>query len=135
MDVVVDANVIIAALISPQGYTADLFFTSPLRIFAPASLFDEIKEHKDELLQKTGLSEFDFDAAFSLLGARVIFFPFTEFLSFIPHAEVISPDPDDVEYLALALKRGCPLWSNDKELKRQTAVSVVSTSELMRLVH
>jgi predicted nucleic acid-binding protein len=41
------------------------------------------------------------------------------------------PDPDDIDFTALALKLDCPLWSNDKELKQQTVVKVFSTSELI----
>ncbi|PIN85274.1 MAG: hypothetical protein COV47_03030 [Candidatus Diapherotrites archaeon CG11_big_fil_rev_8_21_14_0_20_37_9] len=41
----------------------------------------------------------------------------------------ISPDPKDVPYFALALKLRCPIWTNDKLLKKQKKVKIISTSE------
>ena len=44
----------------------------------------------------------------------------------------ISPDPDDVEYLAVALSLGCAIWSKDSDLKeKQSRVNVFSTSDLI----
>ncbi|MCK4435272.1 hypothetical protein KAU87_00515, partial [Candidatus Bathyarchaeota archaeon] len=58
------------------------------------------------------------------------FIPLEEYSSFMKEALAI-PDPDDIDFPALALKLDCPLWSNDKELKQQTVVKVFSTSELI----
>ena len=133
MDVVVDANILIAALISPSGHTADFFFSHVLRIFAPELLLEEVEEHKNELLKKTGFSEKDFNQLVVLISKRIIFFPIIDFLPFIQKAKEICPDPDDAAYFALALKLHCPLWSNDKKLKGQEEVKVFSTSELLAL--
>ena len=63
----------------------------------------------------------------------VEFIPLEEYSSFMKEALAI-PDPDDIDFTALALKLDCPLWSNDKELKQQTVVKVFSTSELISLL-
>jgi len=60
----------------------------------------------------------------------VEFIPLMEYASFMEKASAI-PDPDDVDFAALALKRDCPIWSNDKELKQQSVVKVFSTSDLV----
>ncbi|MBN2517441.1 MAG: hypothetical protein JXB14_01210 [Candidatus Altiarchaeota archaeon] len=52
---------------------------------------------------------------------------------FMEKARNLSPDPNDSEYFALALKLGCPIWSNDKALKKQDVVRVYSTKELSEL--
>jgi predicted nucleic acid-binding protein len=49
-------------------------------------------------------------------------------------ARLFSPDPDDVAYFALALQLRCPLWSNDKRLKEQNEVHVLTTTELAALL-
>ena len=134
MDVIIDANVIIAALISPAGHTADIFFSPLLSIFAPELLLEEVKEHKKELMLKTNLSGSDFEKALAFLTKEIILFPAIEFLPFLPKAKQISPDQDDIAYLALALKLRCPLWSNDKALKLQSEVKVFSTSELLQFL-
>lgn len=134
MDFIVDANVAIAALISRSGHTADLFFSPMLSIYAPELLLHEIWKHKEELIIKTGLSATDFGKALAFLSAKIKLFPVEEFLPSLPRAKEVCPDPDDVPYLALALHLGCPLWSNDKELKKQSAVKVLSTSEVLALL-
>jgi len=45
----------------------------------------------------------------------------------------VSPDINDVPYLALALKLNCPVWSNDRKLKNQNAVRIYSTQEIIRI--
>ena len=46
----------------------------------------------------------------------------------------ISPDINDTEYFALALKLKCSIWSNDKKLKKQNKVKVYSTEEIVRVI-
>ena len=41
---------------------------------------------------------------------------------------------DDIDFLALALKLKCLLWSNDKLLKEQSKVKVINTEEMISLV-
>ena len=117
MDLIIDANIFIAALISPRGHTADLFFLDALRLYAPEFLLEEIDEHEEEIVLKTGLSEVKFHQAVTFLRTQIRFVPVIEFLSFLPRAKEISPDVDDVAYFALALKQRCSLLSNNKLLK------------------
>lgn len=39
----------------------------------------------------------------------------------------------DLEYFALALSLSCPFWTNDKKLREQDALNVLSTSEVLAL--
>ncbi len=134
MELVVDANIFIAALISPHGHTAHLFFLDFLQLYAPEFLLEELEKHRDEISAKAGLSEENFHRASAILGARIRFVSLTELLVFLPSAKKISPDPDDMAYFALALKLCCPLWSNDGQLKSQPEVRVFSTSELIQFL-
>ena len=54
---------------------------------------------------------------------------------FQKEAEKISPGLKDTQYLALALKLNCAIWSNDKKLKEQDKVKVYSTNELLQVLH
>lgn len=67
-----------------------------------------------------------------ILQWRIEFVPVEEFKDFLKEAELVCPDPDDIEYFALALKLNCPIWSEDKRLKKQSKVKVFSTSELLK---
>src|SRR3989344_2896932 len=133
MELVIDANIFFSALISSGGKTQELLFSEELILFAPEFLGEELRKHEPEISKKSGLSKNDFELAVSLISSRVYFVPFSEFKQFLTKAKKISPDPNDVEYFAVALKHACALWSNDKELKKQDEVKVVSTTELLKL--
>jgi len=131
MKLVIDANIIISALISFAGKTADLLFSDKFELITPEFLLEEIEKHKPEILHKSGLSEVEFDLALSIITSKITFIHSSEFEFFVPKAKLTSPDPNDAEYFALALKYKCPIWSNDKKIKNQDLVEVISTTELL----
>ncbi len=133
MDLVVDANVVISCLIASGTKTTELFFSEQMHLFAPEILKVEIGKYKEEIIKKSRLDPGNFDLALNILSARINFIPFSDFETFLPKAIAVCPDPNDVEYFAVALKHACTLWSNDKALKRQEEVKVLSTSELLKL--
>lgn len=133
MLLVVDANVLFSAIIT-GAKTSDLMFSGWLQLIAPEFLFAELEEHRGEILAKSSLAKDDFEKFTSLLKRRIDVIPRREFEKFLPDAKVFSPDPDDAEYLALALQFGAAIWSDDKELKRQTKVKVLSTKELIEFL-
>ena len=57
---------------------------------------------------------------------------FNEFREFEEKAKKISPDPDDVLYFALALRLRCAVWSNDKKLKEQKIVNILTSEEIFK---
>ena len=128
MDLVVDANIVISALIG-KGRTLDLLFSERFRLFAPQYLFEEITKHKAEILEKSLLGEAQLDAFLSLVTLRISIVPKAEFEKML--AKDISPDPNDREYFALAMSLGCPIWTNDKKLKEQERVRIFNTTELI----
>ena len=132
MELIIDANIFMSALISSKGKTRDLLFQDSINLFAPEYLLKEFDKHKKYITKKAKLSEEDFNLALDLVSSRIKFIPFSEFEQFITKAEEISPDPNDVEYFALAIKLGFPMWSNDKPLKQQKIVMVYSTTELLK---
>jgi predicted nucleic acid-binding protein len=44
-------------------------------------------------------------------------------------------DPEDVPFLALALAKGAPIWTDDRHFRRQNVVRVISTAELVAQSH
>ncbi len=130
MDLVVDANILFASLIKDNA-SYRLFFNEKLHLFAPEYIFSELEEHKAEILEKTEKTIEEFDNALDILKKRIILVPLEELREFIQKAELISPDPDDMAYFALALKIKCAIWSNDKKLKEQNTIEVYHTHELV----
>ncbi len=133
MDLVVDANVVISCLITSGTKTAELFFSENVHLFAPEFLKAEIGKYKEEINKKSGLDAGNFELMLNILSAKIDFIPFSDFEKFLPKAIAICPDPNDIEYFAVALKYACALWSNDKALKKQDEVKVLSTTELLKL--
>ncbi len=133
MELVVDANVFISALISSSGKTCEMLFSDKLKLYAPEYLLEEVGKHTKIISEKSGLSFEEINVLLSLVSSNLELFPFSEFKEFMEQASKICPDPDDTEYFALALKLKCPLWSNDRRLK-QGSLKVLTTSELLKML-
>ncbi|MEW5996835.1 MAG: PIN domain-containing protein [Candidatus Micrarchaeota archaeon] len=130
MQLVVDANILFAALIK-DSKTIELLFSDFAMFFAPEFILEEFQKHRDEILQKTSRSPEEFDSVFEILKEVIIVVPKEDYEGMLPAADKIAPDPKDAPYLALALKLNIPIWSNDKRLKTQNEVNVYSTKELL----
>ncbi len=133
MELVVDANIIISTLVSFSGKTSEMLFSDKLILYAPEYLLDEIGKHKKEISEKSGLSSKEINLLLSLIALNIKLVPFSEFKDFIKKASEICPDPNDVEYFALALKLNCSLWSNDSRLKK-SSLKVLTTSEILDIL-
>ncbi|MBU0979360.1 MAG: hypothetical protein KJ709_01015 [Nanoarchaeota archaeon] len=130
MRLIIDANPLFSALIK-EGYTVRIIVNADIQLFAPEFLFDEFLEHEEEILRKTKRTAQELRDLLENLREVIHVVPRREFESFIEEAKKLTSDEDDVPYLALALKLGFPIWSNDKALKRQDKVKVYSTEGLV----
>ena len=134
MDLVLDANILIAALIK-RGITADLIVDENIHLFAPEFIMDEFQKHRDEIVQKIHRTKEDFEHFLEVIKQRTSFIPLEEIKPYLPQANAISPDPKDVAYIALAIKTGASIWSNDKRLKdNQNKIPVLATHEILGLL-
>ena len=129
-----DANVLCSALLA-KGRTAELLFSPQLQPIAPELLLNELERHKSELLKKTKLSEPDFDELIALFQKRIRVIPAEEFKDFLPKAnKLLKEHTKDTEYVALALKYSCPLWSKEKILRTLPGVKALTADEVARLL-
>ena len=133
MDLVVDANEIFAALIK-ESKTHELIFDEKLHLLTTEFFFTEFNKHSEEIQEKTEKTEEELNNLFDVLKKKITLIPLEELLPFVDEAEKISPDPDDVAYIALALKLKCAIWSQDRKLKeKQNTIQVYSTEELIKM--
>ena len=132
MILVADANILFSAILK-NGATRELLLFSGHEFYVPEYSISEFIEHLNELSLRLKLNEGELKELMERLidasGIKIV--PFEDFRQCTPEAEAISPDKDDVPYFALALHLGCALWSNDKALKRQNKIKVISTAELL----
>ncbi len=133
MDLVLDANILFAALIK-ESVTSNLLIKSGLKLYSPEFVFEEFRKHKQTILRKTKRSPEDFERLFNIYENRIVLVPFEDLKGFEKRAEEISLDNEDILYFALALKLGCPIWSNDKLLQEQDTVEILPTHELIKMI-
>ena len=131
MELVVDANILFAALIKVSA-TSGLIVDNSLNLSSVEFIFSEFEKYKYLIKEKTGRTDGEFERFMEIIQKKIKLIPYEEFEPFMKEAEKISPDPKDTEYLALALKLNCAFWSNDKKLKTQDKVKVYSTEDLKK---
>lgn len=132
MELVIDANILFAALIR-RSSTSEILMHEDLHLFAPEFILVEFEKYQDVILKKTNIDEHLFQELLRIYQSRIELIPAEEIRNFWNEAELISPDFKDMPYFALALRLGIPIWSNDKAMKeKQSTVTVVSTEDLVR---
>ncbi len=132
MDLVVDANVLFAALIK-NSFSYSLLFSGKFHLFTPEYIFTEFENHKEELLEKTERTTEEFFRLLETLKRRIVIVPLEELVPYVKEAEKLTPDTDDMVYFALALKLSCAIWSNEKKLKEQDKITVYNTYDLAKI--
>ncbi len=130
MQLVVDANILFSALLK-DSVTAKLIFEPNLQLYMPEFILAEFEKYEQMILTRMSRTREQFVAIMHMLRDVIIVVPHDEYGEYLAEATKISPDKNDVMYFALALKLNCAIWSNDKLLKNQHVVDIVSTAELI----
>lgn len=136
MQIILDTNILFSALIR-DSITRKIIFEYEGSFLFPEYIFEEAEEHKQEIILKSGMSTDDFDALFALLLRKVTIVPSKVLEQHRQEAEEIVKDIDsnDVLFFACALAyKGSIIWSNDAELKKQTRIKVITTTEAIKLL-
>ncbi len=126
-----DTNCLISALIFP-GKSRELICSFGFSLYAPEEIIKETLTHKEEIIKKSGISEDDFTLLINILLSKIKIIPETEFKLFKGNVSSLVKHPEDAPFMALALSKNIPLWSDDKALKQQSVVKVFSTKELIK---
>lgn len=134
MQLVVDANILFAALIK-DSTTLEILVEEFVEYFTPEWILEEFYKNKDEILKKSKRTPEDFEELFEYLKQRITIVPKDDYKEFLEFAEKIAPHGKDAPYLALALKLKIPVWSNDSDLKeKQDHVKVYNTKDLLEIL-
>jgi len=97
-----------------------------------------MEKHKTELLTKSKMKEKDFEELLRLLLQKVIIIPNEVLLHYRDEAYKIIKDidPDDVTFIACALAfSDSVIWSDDKRLKQQSKIRIITTNEMYTLIY
>ncbi len=136
MNLVIDANILIAALLK-DSKMRELIVNSSNKLLVPEVHFQEIEEHKEELLEKSGLSKEDFDILLAKLSEYFTIVKSETVLYCLKEAEELigKIDKDDVLIIAASLAHdSCPIWSDDKHFKQQKKIKIWKTEDIIRII-
>lgn len=131
MILVLDNNIFFS-LMNPMSVNSYLFSSIRAGFSAPEFIKSELKKHKLECLLKSRLSEHEFEIRQKEVEESIKFIKVFEYEGFLEKATTLLPDPDDVDFLALALSLKGAIWSNDPHFKQQSLVKVFTTKDLVK---
>ncbi len=134
MKLVVDSNVLFSFFSKASTTRELIFMLETFNLYTPSFCIEELIRYRDVICKKSGLSADGFEEALEELKLFVNVVSLSEYSEFLSGVGKISPDPDDVDLFALALKLDCPIWSNETVLKKQSVVKVLSTKEIIGLL-
>ncbi len=133
MKCVVDTNILFS-FFWENSLTKKLLITTNLELMSPEIALKEIKNYKNEIIKKTGISGINFINELKKLKLLIDFVKKKSYDNFIKKSIKISPDKNDSEFFALCFKHSCFLWSNDRILKNQEKIKVLSTKEIIEIM-
>ncbi len=136
MKLVVDVNIVIAALIR-DSTSRKLLFLSRFNFIIPDIYLEEVLKYRGYIKEKTNLKEEEFDELLSLVMKYITVVPYDKYSKFMKEALkiMVKIDEKDSPYIALALAlKADGIWSEDNHFKRQGKVKALDTSEVLALM-
>jgi predicted nucleic acid-binding protein len=129
---VVDTTILVSWLLDPGKLTGKIVKSLELELSTPYKGVDELWEHRTEWTKRR--PDFDFQAFTDQIGYYVRTAMPKEYAHKMPEAKsIMDPmDPEDTEFLALAMAHGLPVWSHDPHFKKQSKVRVVTSADILR---
>jgi predicted nucleic acid-binding protein len=133
MRLIVDANVIFS-FFKRDSFTRGFIFTHPdLELFIPEFLFEEIDEYRDIIMKKARIDDNVYEMTVRELRSMCNTVPLDDYSKLMVKAKHLSPDPDDIDYFALAIHLNGSIWSNDLNLKKQKEILILTTEDIRKL--
>jgi len=132
MKLVVDANVVISALIA-DSKTRELIVTLEPDLLTPEFVHDEIENYEELIVEKSGMTPDRVAQFVDLLFQYIEAVPASEFHPYIEEADAAigDTDPDDVLYVACALATDADIWSDDSDFEKQDVIETYTTSDVI----
>lgn len=137
MRIILDSNILFTYFWENSCFR-EILRNPDLEFFSPQYALKEIAKYSDMIIKKTNISQAKYRELKAELIDKVCFVSLDDYKrEIVKLAKGIDIDDeivDDLDFLALAFALKCPLWSNDKHLKSQELVTVLSTEEIVTLI-
>ncbi len=133
MNVVVDANIIIAALLGSRGVIA-LITSQNYHYYSPKKIIDELKRKKKFIIQRIGQAEEEFDINLNAILVFIKIVDSIEYRDFLDDAIRMIGDRDsnDIDFLACALYVNAGfIWTEDKDFIEQKLIPIKNTDKFI----
>lgn len=132
MKFVVDTNVLISALIK-DSKTREIIINKNLDLITPSYSLGEINKYQKEICKKGKFSQQEYFALIDILFNYVKIININYYLNYLDYSKNLVEDIGDAPFLALALASKSYIWSDDKHLKNQKEIRVLTTKEIIKL--
>lgn len=118
--IVLDANILIRAILGTRVLSLLRQYAGQVRFLSPEHAFEDARTYLPEILAKRGLPQEATQtalAALDRLKLLVISVPRETYAGFEAQARrrLRGRDEEDWPFLALSLKLGCPIWTEDAD--------------------
>ena len=136
MELVVDANRIIAALIK-DSQSRSIIVSRRFRLHTIEFGVKEVEKYKNLIKKKACINEQQFSFLMNRLLSKIRVYSEKEISekSAMQALELMEKiDIDDVPFIALSLELNKPIWSDDKHFKQQKKIRVYTTKELAKFI-
>jgi predicted nucleic acid-binding protein len=129
---VLDVNVLLSSLIK-DSVTREIILESGLDFYFPEISYIKIIEYKNYIMKKASLNDKEFFVLLTKVMSHINFIKREDLMPYWDMAFDIMKkiDEEDAIFLAaaLALGKNSIILSNDKHLKKQKVVRVITTKE------
>lgn len=133
MNIVVDANVIIAALMGSRA-TLTIITSQNYNFYAPSRIVQEVGKYKNFICEKSFQESEDFDIN---LRALLFFIKEVDYWGYIMFMETAKKaieerDMKDMDYIACALAVNASfIWTNDKDFTDRAIIPTKTTKRFI----
>lgn len=137
MKIVIDSNVLFSALLK-DSTTRRLILEYHDFFLFPSYIFEEMEEHKHELIEKSKMDSEEFEKLLQLILKKVHIVPEEALAAHKEQAVEIVKDIDLDDALFIACAMAYPesvIWSEDKKLKKQNKIKILTTTEIMNILN
>ncbi len=133
MKIVIDTNIIIAAMIK-DSMTRKIILSQKFIFITPDYTLEEIQKYKEHILEKAGMSDQDFEIILSIIFERVKIVNKEEYQNQIEVSKSILTDIKDAPFIALAISSKVDaIRTEDKHFLNQKKVNVFKTEDMIKL--
>ena len=136
MKIILDVNAILSALIR-DSTTRKIILNSQFDFYFPEPSLHKIRKYKDYILEKSGLTEDEYDKLMATLFKYIKLVPTEEIEKNWDEAKKIMEhiDPEDVTFIATALSQGeTVIWSDDAHFDKQDKIINLKTKDVINLL-